>query len=177
MTSYNIKSTVISNRDAVPKVLTDAYVSGGEIKESEGFIQTHGSADAAGSIYRLCMVPSNARLSSLSLQAGALGSGAALDIGVYYPTFIPAGAGLLQSNAGLVINTQLFCSALGCSAATAETNVINSSANNTIPLQEKALWDAAGLASDPGIDLDICASVQTAIAAQAYIGLKARYCK
>ncbi len=175
MTTYNIKSTIISNRDATPKVLTDPYVSGGEVRESEGYVQTHGSADAAGSTYRLCQVPSNARLTSLELQADSLGSGAALDIGVWYPTFIPVGAGLSASNASAVINTQLFCSALGCSAATAVTNIINSSTNNSISNQELPLWQAAGLASDPGIDLDIVVYVHTAIATQGYIGLKARY--
>lgn len=177
MTSYNITSTVISNRDATPKVLTDALVSGGELLESEGYVQTHGSADAADSLYRLCSVPSNARISSLEFQADALGSGAALDVGVYWPTFIPLGAGLSASKASAVINTQLFASALGCSAATAATNVVNQSTNNTIVKQELPLWSAAGLASDPGIELDIVVHVQTAIAAQGYIGLKARYVK
>lgn len=177
MSTFNIKSTVISNRDATPKVLTDAYVSGGEVCESEGYIQTNGSSDGAGSLYRLCQVPSNARLSSLELQAGALGSGAALDVGVYWPTYIPTGAGLSSANASAVINTQLFASALGCSAATAVTNIINSSTNNTIQNQELPLWQAAGLTSDPMIDLDIVVHVQTAVATQGYIGLKARYVK
>lgn len=177
MATFNLKSTVITNRDAVPKVLTDAYVSGGKLSQSEGYVQTSGSADGAGSFYRLCTVPSNARLSSLELQAGAMGSGAAIDVGVYWPTFIPTGAGLSAANQGLVINTQLFASALGMSAATAVTNIINQSTNNTIANQEKALWEAAGLSADPGIDLDIVVRVQTAIAAQAYIGLKANYVK
>ena len=175
MTAFNLKSTVITNRDATPKVITDSQVDGASIKECYGYVQTQGADDAAGSTYRLCQVPSNARLSSLSLQAGAMGSGAAIDVGVFYPTTIPAGAGLSQANAGLVINTQLFCSALGCSAATVATEIINSSANNTIAKQEQSLWQAAGLTTDPGIDLDIVVRVQTAIATQAYIGLKARY--
>lgn len=175
MTTYNLKSTIITDRDATPKVLTDPSISGGGIKECTGYIQTYGAADAAGSLYRLCQVPSNARVSSLVLQAGALGSGAALDVGVYWPTFIPPGAGLLQSNQSAVINTALFASALGCSAATTSTDIINQSTNNPIQTQEKLLWEAAGLASDPGIDLDIVARVNVAIATQGYIGLKARY--
>lgn len=177
MSTYNIKSTMITNRDASPPVLTDAYVANGEVCEAEGYVQTYGAADAAGSFYRLVSVPSNARVSSLEFQADALGTGAALDVGVYYPTYIPVGAGLSAASAGAVINTQLFASALGCSAATAATNIINSSTNNTIAKQEKPLWDAAGLASDPGIDLDIVVRVQTAIVLQGYIGLKARYVK
>lgn len=175
MATFNLKSTVITNRDATPKVLTDAYVSGGQVSESEGFSASGGAADGAGTFYRLCMVPSNARISSLALTADAFATGAAIDVGVFWPTTIPTGAGLSSANAGLVINTQLFASALAVSNATAETNIINSSGNNTIAKQEKALWDAAGLSSDPGIDLDIVVRVQTALAASGSIGLKARY--
>lgn len=175
MATFNIKSTVITNRDATPKVLTDDIVSGGEVRESEGFIQTAGSADGAGSFYRIAQVPSNARVTNIMFQADALGSGAALDVGVYWPTFIPVGAGLLASNQSLVINTQLFASALGASAATTPLEIINQSTNNTIAKQEQCIWQAAGLTADPGIDLDIVVRVQTAIAAQGYIGLKVKY--
>lgn len=175
MTTFNMKSTVITNRDATPKVLMDPMMEGGGVKECIGSITTYGSADGAGSLYRLCQVPSNARMSSLVLQADALGSGAALDVGVFWPSFIPVGAGLSVSNQSTAINTTLFASGLGCSAATAATEVLNQSTNNTIVKQEKALWDAAGLSSDPGIDLDIVVRVSVAIAAQGVIGLKAKY--
>jgi hypothetical protein len=177
MTTYNIKSTVISNRDATPKVFTDALVDGGRLCATEGYVQTFGSADGAGSIYRMCPVPSGARVEGVKLQAQAMGSGAAINVGVYYPTYIPIGAGLSSSNASAVINTTLFVSALGMSAATAITDVTNSSGNNTIQNQELPLWSACGLASDPMMDLDICVEVSTAIAAQAYIGLKVSYVK
>lgn len=177
MATFNIKSTVLTNRDATPKVLTDALVAGGEISECEGYAATGGAADGSGTFYRLCQVPSNARMSGLILQASAFGSGAAIDVGVYWPTNIPVGAGLSAANASAVINTQLFASALGMSAATAVTDIINSSGNNTIAKQEQCLWQAAGLSSDPGIMLDIVAGVQTALAASGFIGLKARYVK
>jgi hypothetical protein len=177
MASFNLSSTVISNRDATPKVFTDAYVQGGEVLESEGFVQSSTATDGSGTLFRLCTVPSNARVSSLEIQTDSFGTSAAIDIGVYWPTFIPVGAGLSASNQSAVINTQLFCSALAVSNATASTNVINSSGNNSIKNQELPLWSACGLASDPMIDLDIVANVQTAIALKGYIGLKARYVK
>lgn len=175
MATFNLKSTIITNRDATPKVLSDSSVDGGKTQESTGYVQSSTATDGAGTFYRLCQVPSSARVSSLILQADALATGAAIDVGVYYPTFIPVGAGLSASNAGAVINTQLFASALAVSNATAATEIINSSGNNTIAKQELPLWNAAGLTADPGIDLDIVVRVQTAIAAQGYIGLKAKY--
>lgn len=177
MSTFTVKSTVIGNRDAAPPVITDAYVDGGEVLECEGFVQSYGAADGAGSLYKLCQVPSNARMSSLELQADAFGTSAAIDVGVFWPTFIPVGAGLSAANQGTGINTTLFAASLGMSAATTPTNIINSSGNNTIAKQEKALWDAAGLTSDPGILLDIVVRVQTAIVLQGNIGLKARYVK
>ena len=177
MTTYNIKSTVITNRDATPKVLTDAYVSGGNLAASQGYVQTFGAADAAGTIYRMCQVPSSARVESVKIQNDALATSAAVNVGVYWPTFIPVGAGLSTSVAATVINTALFASALSVVAAAKPTDITNSSGNNSIVNQELALWQACGLASDPGIDLDVCVSVSTAIQAQGYIGLKVTYAK
>ncbi len=177
MATFNVKSTVIANRDATPKVLTDAYVSGGKLCQSEGFAVSGSAADGAGTFYRLCTVPSNARVTSLTLQASAFATGAAIDVGVFWPTTIPTGAGLSAANAGLVINTQLFASALAVSNATTPTNIVNSSGNNGIANQELPLWSAAGLSADPGIELDIVIRVQTAMAATGTIGLKADYVK
>lgn len=175
MTTYNIKSTIISNRDATPKVLTDPFVAGGELRSCEGYVQTNGAADGAGSVYRMLQIPSNARVESVKIAADALGSGCTLDVGVFWPTYIPVGAGLSASNQSLVINTTLFASVLAASAANALTDITNQSTQNTIVKQEQPLWQAAGLASDPGIDLDICVYVAGAVATQGYIGLKAAY--
>src|ERR1700723_2825817 len=92
----NLKSTIITNRDASPKVLTDAYISGAEIRSSEGFVTT-ALADNAGSTYRLCTVPSNARIESVKFQCAALGTSCTIDVGVWYPTVVPIGSGLTSS--------------------------------------------------------------------------------
>lgn len=174
MSSFNLKSTIITNRDATPKVITDAYISGGDIRESEGFVQSGSTTDAIGSTYRLCMIPSNARVSSLDFQSDNLGSGSAVNVGVYYPTFIPVGSGLAASNASAAIAASCFVSAQSTSGAVAATNLITR-ANVAINLQEQPLWQLAGLASDPGIDLDIVVTVSAILAAQGYVSLKARY--
>lgn len=175
MSTFNILSTILTNRDATPKVLTDAYVSGGTLKESQGYVQTNsGGADGIGSTYRLCTVPSNSRVSSLDFQSSGLGTSCTLDIGVWYPTFIPVGSGLSAANASAVINTTLFASALACSNAVASTNLVTT-ANIAINKQEQPLWQMAGLTSDPEIDLDIVVYVHAAVALQGYVGLRARY--
>lgn len=174
MSVFIIKSTVITNRDATPKVLTDAYLSGGLAKSVEGYVQTATGADGAGSTYTVLTVPSNSRLESLKFQTSGLGTSCTLDIGVAYPTFIPVGSGLSAANAGTVINTTLFVSATAASNAVAATDLITT-ANVAINKQELQLWAMAGLTSDPGIDLDIFVNVHVAVALQGYIGLKATY--
>lgn len=175
MATFNVKSTIITNRDATPKVLIDNYVAAGEKRSCTGYVQTNGAADGVHSLYRMCQVPSNARVDKIMFQADALATGCTMDVGVYWPTFIPVGAGLSASAAATVINTTLFASAIACSAANALTEITNQSTNNTIVKQEQCLWQAAGLASDPGIDLDIVCHVAGAVAAQGYIGLKVDY--
>jgi hypothetical protein len=176
--SSSVSSVLISNRDATPKVLTDAYVSGGELSSSEGYVQSNGSLDTSGTLYKILTIPSNARVHQLLMTAGSFGSGGAFDVGVYWPTYIPVGAGLTAASASTAIASQFFASNLAVSNSTSEhTDITNSSGTNTIQNQELPIWSAIGLANDPMIDLDIVITVHTVIAAQGYVGLKCVYQK
>lgn len=174
MAVVNLKSTIITNRDATPKVLTDPQTSGGVMRESQGYITTN-NGDSAGSTYRLNQVPSNARVSSVIMTNEALGAGCTLNVGVYYPTFIPLGAGLTSALASTAISATFFASGTSAAAAGGPTDIVNS-ATNTIDKQELPLWQAVGLTADPGIDLDIVAAVAVATAAAGRLSLKTRYC-
>ena len=175
MSVYIIKSNAIANDAATPPVLNDPIVDSGIVHQSEGYVQTGSATDAVGSLYKMCKVPSNARVSEIKFQCDALGGSGAVNVGVYYPEYIPQGAGLLPSLASTAISAAFFASALSVVSATAETGITNQSGTNTIAKQELPLWSAVGLASDPGIELDICVAVSTVIAAQGYVGLKVSY--
>lgn len=170
-------STIITNRDAKPVVLTDASFSAGGVRETQGNI-TGGSADSIASVYKLCTVPSNARVTSLLYQNTAFGTSAAANFGVYWPTTVPvAPAGLLPSaaSAGTAISASLFGAAVAiASASTSPTEAIVQG-TVSIPNQEKQLWDLAGLSADPGIDLDICAALTVAATAAGILGMKVKY--
>lgn len=170
------KSTLLVNRDATPKVLTDGFLSGGLFGESQGSAKT-GAADAAGTTYRLVSVPSNAKLSSLIWQSDSLGSGCVVDVGVWYPTTLPVGGGafLSQQSAAVLISSSIFATGLTAPAATALTEITNQSLNYLIPLQETPLWNVLGMLSDPEISFDIGFVARSATAAAGYVGLKARY--
>lgn len=180
MAVATVKSTLITNRDATPKVLTDNIVSGGALKESEGYVQAATATDSVGSLYKLCTVPSRARMSSLVMQNTAFGGAAAFNIGVYWPDYIPFpiapyGDHPTPADAGTAISASFFAAAVSAVAAGGPTDVLNQSGTNTIAKQEQSLWQAIGLAADPGLDLDIVVSVSTVIAAQGFVSLKARY--
>lgn len=171
------KSTLLLNRDATPKVLTDAFLAGGLYEEAQGAVKT-GAADAAGTTYRLVQVPSNARLSSLFWQADALGSGCQLDVGVWFPTTLPLGGGafLASGSAAVLISSSIFATALaGSGSAVALTEITNQSTNYTIPLQETPLWNVLGFVTDPEVEFDIGFSARFATASAGYVGLKCRY--
>ncbi len=177
MALVNLKSTVITNRDATPKVLTDSYIAGGLYEEVQGSVKS-GSADNAGSQYRLVQVPSNARVSSIFWQADALGSGAQLDVAVWFPTALPLGGGafLASGSASALISSSIFATALaGSGSAVALTEITNQSTNYNIALQETPLWNVLGFVTDPEVDFDIGFSLRFATATAGYAGLKVRY--
>jgi hypothetical protein len=162
------KSTYITNRDATPTVPTGASVAGGVIREATGYVAAV-NGDSATSVYTMASMPSNVRVNAVRLTCEALGAGAKVNCGVYWPTSVPANIG---ATAGSAIAATLFASALDVSAALAITDITNQSGNNTIDKQEMELWQAAGLATDPGCMLDISVAVNVAIAANGKIGVK-----
>ncbi len=180
MSAFNIKSTVLTNRDATPKVLSEGILARGTVKEGYG-AQCVSSAgtdlNAAGTQIRLVTVPSHARLSALQYVGTACGT-TAFDIAVWYPTYVPAqGANFLTStNAGTLISSSKFLT----NFSIPDTNIAFTTAF-AVPatmgpgILEQPLWQMCGLTTDPEMGLDIGISVRTASSINGYIGLKATY--
>lgn len=176
MSSF-LKSTLLTNRDSVPKVLTDGYLAGGQSVNTIGSVQT-GTSDSAGSFYRLISVPSNARVETLKWQSAILSNSCIVDLAVWFPTTIPAGGGsfIPTACAGVLIGSNFFATALNAGGpAVAITDITNQSGNYTIPLQETPLWNVLGFAADPEMSFDLGFSVKVATGAAGYIGLKCSY--
>ena len=177
----NLKSNQITNRDATPKVLTDAGIGAGSINHSQDWIYSAG-ADAAGSTWKICQVPSEAFLGNIEYMNGALGSGCVLDIAAWYPTNFQSGGGafLAQSLTGVLISSNAFSAQI--TGNTANTTYTSGMANNAGGsysginyLLTQPLWVILGLASDPECDIDIGFSVRVAAATAGYIGMKCTY--
>lgn len=178
MSVFNIKSTVITNRDSTSiKTFVDAVFATGEVQEVMGVERTGNAIIDAASTIRLCPVPSAARISSLDYAAQSLGT-SSLDVAVWYPTNIPQG-GLnapATSLEGTLISSSAFAAAIaGVDTGIVWTDGLGTIAQNSIPKRSQPLWQALGLSSDPGIDLDIGFSVRTATSVQGYVGLRARF--
>ncbi len=174
MSSFNIKSTVLANRDADPSVLTDGFNGIGPLRESIGVERIPTTADV-GSQVRLCTVPSSARLSRLDYCAAQLGT-SALDIAVWYPTNVPQGAGLAASLSATLISSSAFAANIaGVDTGIAWTDGTGTIAQQSVQRRTQMLWQSLGLSSDPLIDLDIGFTVRTTNSIAGYVGLRAAY--
>lgn len=152
MTTEALKSAQITNAEASPVTLNPAYQDGGNVRCKRGYLTTVLAAAGAGSTYQFFRVKSNDMIKDLRLDAETLGTGAAMDIGLYQTA----------ANGGAAADADLFASALSCAAAQADVCVLRESAVVTLPLMEKRVWELLGLTADPQREYDVVATVTTA---------------
>ena len=172
MSVFNIKSTYITNRDAAPKVLTDAIQAKGDMMEVIGADRTSAAIIDAASTIKLVSVPSSARLSDLHYFAQSLGT-SALDIAAWFPTTVPVGSGIVAAQ--LISSSAFAANIAGVDTGIALTDGMGTIAQQSVPRRLQPLWQSLGLVSDPGIDIDLGFSVRTATSVQGYVGLRARF--
>lgn len=143
MAAENLKSGSITNRDATPSVFNTGQ--GGVVRKVWGTLE--GAGGDAGSTYRFCSIPSNARAIRAWLATDDLsGAGATLDLGLYQTT----------ANGGAVVDADFFASAVDvATAAVAFTEVTWERAATRISDMEKPLWEQLGLSADSQRDYDV----------------------
>lgn len=176
MAVEHVKSTPITNLDASPAVQNTAGEGAAAVlKWNEGSASTS-TTSSVDSTFQFVRVPSNCKIKQVWFESADMGSTGTMDIGVYYATDGEGG----QPTSLLVANTisrTFFASAVDNSGqAFALTNITRQSGTYTIAKQSQPLWQALGLASDPGGYFDICGSLSTAAAASAALmGLGVAY--
>lgn len=173
MSSFNIKSTVITNRDASPNRLTDGFVGIGGGKQVIGVERIPTTADA-GSQVRLFTVPSSARIATMDYCAAAIGT-SVLDISVWYPTYIGVGAGITGTAAAIIASSAFVSNIAGVDTGVAWTDAMGTIAVQSVQRRAQPLWQSLGLSADPLIDLDVGFTVRTANAIAGYVGLRASF--
>lgn len=165
MAVVTVKSGAITNRDATPRVKSNANLEGGMLRESVGTVEIT-SGDSSASKYILCQVPSNARMSQLLLYSDDIGTATIADFGLWRTT----------DDGGAVVDADFFGSAVSLKdGAVNGTDIVHESAVFDPDDIEKMLWQALGLSADPKISYDIVAQLTAAADATGTLTLKARY--
>lgn len=156
MAVEHVKSTPVTNLDAVPVVPnTAAEGAPGYLRSVEGFL-TVPALSSQDSTFRFVRVPTNAVIKNVRATSAAQVAGT-VDIGVYYPTIGKTGLADLAANA---IDQDFFASAFSWAAASVNTDVtFEAEAGYLRSEWNLPLWEALGLASDPGGFFDIVATV------------------
>jgi len=146
----NASSELISNRALTPRVANQPYNNARIKTTGVGIIEVSTASDV-GHILRFCQVASNAVIKQVLLSCDAVAVSGAMDLGLYQTV----------DNGSAVVDADYFASAQVVTSALVDTNVAHESAVYGIEDKDKPLWEALGLASDPGIWYDVAGTVTT----------------
>ena len=179
MSTFIVKSKVVAQRDTtgLKGFVSVNESSNGNMREVIGADRTPAAIIDAGSKLVFCPVPSCARIVDLDYAKETTGT-TALDVAVFYPTTIPQGGfnAPAASLAGTLISSSAFATNLaGSDLGIGWTSLLGLATGPTLQAQMQPLWQLLGLASDPGIDLDMGFTVRTATVEQGYVGLRVKY--
>ena len=159
MAIVTVKSTAITNRDAVPSVINDGRLERATLKGSYGFVAV-GAADSATSFYPLVSVPSTAMVRAVLASCVAGMTTLAGNVGVFLTT--KASGGVALGTIAFAGSATFFASAQTFAAALNRSDITNAAGTYTTAKREQPLWQAIGMAADPGGTLDIAVQVATA---------------
>jgi hypothetical protein len=153
MTTEALLSNAITNRNATPKVKNSPGTGGpSSLRDVQAYV-TCSASMAATSTYRMLEVPSACYVRAVIIKSVGLGAGA-FDVGIYRTT--DDGGAIAASG-----SEAFFGSAVSLASAAIGTDITNESTTNTMAKQSQPLWQAIGMASDPGGLLDFVLTVKT----------------
>ena len=152
----------VTNRDAVPAVINDGRLEGSNEKIAKAFITTV-AGDSIASIYKMIALPSTAIVHQILVSCAAMTAGAG-DLGVYRNS----------AAGGAVVSAAFFAAAVSFIAALNHNDAMTQT-TNTLDKRAQPLWQAAGLAADPGQTLDVNFTLTTAITAGGLLEVVVKY--
>lgn len=167
MALVNLKSQVVTDLDTVPVAKLNPIKQGGVMREASGFVTTN-SDDNIGSTYRMCRVPSRARITEVLLTSNGGSTAGAGDIGLYRTT----------ADGGAVVDVDFFqaAEAINTPAKNHVDVTYEAAATPLNNLRLRPLWAQLGLATDPRVDYDVVVTLTTATTVAATIfSIKVRY--
>lgn len=147
-----VKSTYITNRDALPSVITNRPLFRAPVMHAQGLVAI-ANGDSVASIYRVTEIPSNAVPVSVKITAPDIGTTTAADVGLYQNTL----------NGGAVFDADFFTAAFVLNAgavAKSEAGFGNANTYGTVTNREKRIWEVGpngvALTVDPQRSYDVC---------------------
>ena len=159
MAVEHLKSTAITNLDATPVVAqTIGEGAPGFLRHAGGYATVSASA-SVGSTYQLARIPSNAKVKSVIFESEAQGAGK-VQLGFYYSSSTVDGTAV--ANQGTVVSGSVaFISGdIDCTSAVTRAGYTGAG-SYTMDKRTQPIWQALGLATDPGGFLDLVATVHT----------------
>lgn len=171
MAVVNTLSTIISNYDASPRILSSGYVAGGNDTVCVATVGA-GATDSIGSTYRFLFLPSGVRVQDIQLMNDATTAGV-WQLGVYandqQPCVTVTGGVKTTAAPGAVVvtNSNLI---LGAGISTAAANLqwksvyaptVLNGANAAINAN-KRVWELLGLDADPFYEFHLVLTATTA---------------
>lgn len=140
-----VKSSLITNRDAVPSVLKSRILQGAPILHARGVVAI-ANGDSVASKYLLFSLPSNAVPISLRVTCPDIGTTTVSDVGLYKTT----------RDGSAVVDADFFASALSLSGgALTKSEALFESGVVTVANSEKMIWEHLALTADPQIPYDV----------------------
>lgn len=136
MAAENLKSTLLTNKDASPIVLSNPDQDGGKVRSHVATVEAAGGD--AGSTYRLIRIRGDDRVDRLELATDDLGTSVTLNVGLYDVTD------------GAVEDADFFASAVDvATAAVGRTEITYESAVVAIENAKKLVFEQLSLADTP----------------------------
>jgi hypothetical protein len=186
MAVVNTLSTIISNMDAQPRVLSSGFIAGANDIVSVASVAA-AATDSIGSTYRYVFLPSGARIEDIQLQNDATTAGV-WQLGVYNNdqqpcTTVTAGVSTTTApgavtitNANVIFGTGISTAAANLVWKSVYAPTVLNGANAAINVN-KRVWELLGLDFDPFYEFHVVLTATTAPTAAGNISLQVTYVK
>ena len=139
-------SQSITNRDATPRVLNNARLTGSVLMSATERVTMATGGHGVGTIHRLFEIPSNAVISRVFFSAPDIGTTTAADIGLYRTT----------NDGAAVVDADFFASAQALNAGPYDNvDITRESAVITPANRFQPVWQILGLTADPNVKYDV----------------------